>query len=107
VLERWQNVRAVINATPVGMSPHTEECPYPEEMPLPPQAVVYDLVYNPAETVLLRRARRQGLKAANGLGMLVEQARLAFARWTGYTPSAQNLWQALRQPPAQPSGENP
>lgn len=107
VLERWQNVRAVINATPVGMSPHTEDCPYPDEIPLPPQAVVYDLVYNPAETVLLRRARRQGLKAANGLGMLVEQARLAFARWTGYTPSAQTLWEALRQPPAQPFGENP
>jgi shikimate dehydrogenase len=104
-LARWQAVRAVINATPVGMSPQTDECPYPAELELPPRAVVYDLVYNPAETVLLRRARQQGLPAANGLGMLVEQARLAFACWTGITPPAEALWAALRQPPTTPQGE--
>ena len=97
-LAGWRSARAVINATPLGMSPHTDKCPYPPELDLPPEAVVYDLVYNPAETVLLRRARQQGLPAANGLGMLVEQARLAFACWTGITPPAEALWAALRQP---------
>lgn len=104
-LARWRAARAVINATPVGMSPQTDECPYPPELDLPPQAVVYDLVYNPAETVLLRRARQQGLPAANGLGMLVEQARLAFACWTGITPPAEALWAALRQPQTIPSSQ--
>jgi shikimate dehydrogenase len=106
-LAGWHNVRAVINATPAGMSPNTDECPYPEDIPLPPHCVVYDLVYNPAETVLLRRARQQGLPAANGLGMLVEQARLAFACWTGITPPAEALWEALRQPNTTPQGEQP
>ncbi len=103
-LAGWQAVCAVINATPVGMSPHTEDCPYPAEIPLPPQSVVYDLVYNPAETALLRRARQQGLPAANGLGMLVEQARLAFARWTGFTPSPERLWEALGRAHIPPPG---
>jgi shikimate dehydrogenase len=104
-LAGWHNVCAVINATPAGMSPHTDECPYPEDIPLPPHSVVYDLVYNPAETVLLRRARQQGLPTANGLGMLVEQARLAFSCWTGITPSAEALWDALSQPTTTPQGE--
>lgn len=104
-LARWHAVRAVINATPMGMSPQTDECPYPPELKMPPRAVVYDLVYNPAETVLLRRAHQQGLPAANGLGMLVEQARLAFACWTGITPPSEALWTALRQPPTTPQGE--
>ncbi|GIV62723.1 MAG: shikimate dehydrogenase [Chloroflexota bacterium] len=104
-LARMRAVRAVINATPLGMSPHTDECPYPPELALPDEAVVYDLVYNPAETVLLRRARQQGLPAANGLGMLVEQARLAFACWTGITPPGEALWAALRQPNTTPQGE--
>jgi shikimate dehydrogenase len=104
-LARCRSANAVINATPVGMSPFTDECPYPDDLPLPGKAVVYDLVYNPAETVLLRRAVQQGLPAANGLGMLVEQARLAFACWTGITPPAEALWAALRQPHTTPQGE--
>lgn len=104
-LARCCSANAVINATPVGMSPFTDECPYPDDLPLPDKAVVYDLVYNPAETVLLRRAVQQGLPAANGLGMLVEQARLAFACWTGVTPPAKALWAALRQPHTTPQGE--
>jgi shikimate dehydrogenase len=56
---------------------------------------VYDLVYNPAETALVRAARAGGLRAASGLGMLVEQAALAFQMWTGKAVPRQPLWEAL------------
>lgn len=73
----------VVNATPVGMYPRVEESPWPEGAALPAGAAVYDMVYNPAETALVRSARRVGLEATSGMGMLVEQAALSFERWTG------------------------
>lgn len=73
----------IVNATPVGMWPHTADCPWPERVVLPPEAVVYDMVYRPPETELVRRGRRAGLAAHGGLGMLVEQASLSFQHWTG------------------------
>jgi shikimate dehydrogenase len=72
----------LVNCTPVGMHPHEDTCPWPDEIPLPKNAVVYDLVYNPRETLLVIKARAAGLPANTGLGMLVEQAALAFERWT-------------------------
>lgn len=77
--------RLIINATPLGMHPHEDDCPWPLEVPFPPGAAVYDLVYNPPETFLMRAAREAGLRAANGLGMLIEQAALSFTIWTGRT----------------------
>jgi shikimate dehydrogenase len=50
---------------------------------LPPDATVFDLVYVPPETPLLRAARARGLRAANGSEMLIAQAAIAFERWTG------------------------
>lgn len=79
----WQQAGYIINTTPVGMHPKVEACPWPEGLPFPPGAAIYDLVYNPAETVLLKRGRGAGLMAVNGLGMLIEQAALAFECWTG------------------------
>ncbi len=73
----------IVNTTPVGMVPHVGISPWPTGQPFPAGAVVYDLVYNPAETALIRSARQAGLRAENGLGMLLEQAALSFERWTG------------------------
>jgi shikimate dehydrogenase len=75
-------IRLIVNATPLGMSPKVDDCPWPEDLPFPRVATIYDLVYNPRETLLLRRARAAGLCAASGIGMLVEQAALSFACWT-------------------------
>jgi shikimate dehydrogenase len=50
---------------------------------LPAHATVFDLVYVPAETPLLAAARARGLRAANGSEMLIQQAGIAFERWTG------------------------
>ena len=76
-------IRLLVNATPLGMSPMVDDCPWPEGLPFPRMATVYDLVYNPRETLLLQRARAAGLRAASGIGMLVEQAALSFVCWTG------------------------
>ena len=55
---------------------------------------VYDLVYNPRETELVRRARARGLKASDGLGMLIGQAALAFELWLGKAPPRAPMWRA-------------
>jgi shikimate dehydrogenase len=73
----------IVNTTPVGMSPDVTYSPWPKGLPFPKQAFLYDLIYNPSETALMKSARSAGLSAANGLGMLVEQAVLAFEIWTG------------------------
>jgi shikimate dehydrogenase len=84
-LEASDNCALIINATPVGMKPKVEASPWQPDTPLPPDAFVYDLVYNPAETSFTRQARADGLRATTGLGMLVEQGALAFELWTGKT----------------------
>lgn len=71
----------LINTTPVGMYPDAAAC-----LPLPWAMVgsghfVYDLIYNPAETLLLQRARRQGASVKNGLDMLILQAERAWHIW--------------------------
>jgi shikimate dehydrogenase len=71
----------LVNTTPLGMSPNIETCAW--DWCFPPRAFIYDLVYNPPETLLMKRARAAGLQASNGLGMLIEQAALAFELWTG------------------------
>ncbi len=76
-----QSPLLIVNCTPVGMYPHVETSPWPEGVPFPTGARLYDLVYNPEETQLMRDARAAGLPAVNGLGMLRAQAALAFGRW--------------------------
>lgn len=83
LMERATGCTLVVNTTPLGMYPHPEGCPWPEDLQLPEGAAIYDLVYNPIETVFVRRARAQGLPAATGAGMLIAQAALSFAIWTG------------------------
>jgi len=75
----------IVNTTPLGMAPNADQSPWPENLPFP-NASVYDLVYNPRETKLVKDARAQGLSATTGLGMLIEQAALAFELWTGQCP---------------------
>lgn len=87
----------IVNTTPVGMTPHIDQSPWPEYLPFPPRAAIYDLVYNPQETKLVRDARRQGLPGTTGLGMLIEQAALAFELWTGCKPSREIMLEAVRQ----------
>ncbi len=72
----------LVNATSVGMSPKTSETPVAAGI-LRPGLVVYDIVYNPIETRLLREAAAAGAKTISGLDMFVWQGALAFEMWTG------------------------
>jgi shikimate dehydrogenase len=69
----------LINATPIGMKA-SDPCLVSEEL-LHPHLMVYDLVYNPAQTALLKLAASKGARAVNGLKMLFYQGVLAFQRW--------------------------
>ncbi|UQN07897.1 shikimate dehydrogenase [Deinococcus sp. QL22] len=81
---QWAGVGLLVNASSAGLSA-PDESPLPDFdfSPLPLSALIYDMVYKPAETRLMREARAAGLRAENGLGMLAHQARLAFLAWTG------------------------
>ncbi len=73
---------ALVHATPVGMSPNTAECFFRDAIPA---EVVFDMVYNPLETTLLRRARAENKTVIPGLEMFLEQAARQFEIWTGET----------------------
>ncbi len=81
----------VVNATPLGMGVVVSTAGEPEPLPvdvtrLGPGQVVIDLVYHPAITPLLAAAHERGLRAVNGLGMLIHQAAHAFRLWTNEDP---------------------
>ncbi|HUU36122.1 MAG TPA: type I 3-dehydroquinate dehydratase [Vicinamibacterales bacterium] len=85
----------LVNATPVGTTPHDEAEPIVLDGPLTGR-LVYDLVYHPPETALLRRARRLGADVIGGLPMLVAQAAAQFHWWTGHRPSTSLMLDAAR-----------
>ena len=79
--ETMQEYTVIVNCTPVGMYPHPDACP-----PLPYEAIghdhlLYDLVYNPEETLFLKKGRGQGAIIKNGLEMLLLQAYAGWEFW--------------------------
>jgi shikimate dehydrogenase len=89
------NIALIVNTTPLGMTPDIDGSPWPENLPFPENAAIYDLVYNPHVTKLVRDAHTQRLNATTGLGMLIEQAALAFEIWTNHPPSREIMRAAL------------
>ena len=81
-----QEADLVVNCTSLGMTPNEETTPWDEAVIFRTEQVVYDLVYNPPETRLLRKATADGAQTINGLGMLIWQGAIAFERWTGQLP---------------------
>lgn len=84
-----------VNATPLGMK-GSDPLPMPGHSFRPGQ-VVYDLVYNPEKTAMLKAAGSAGAKTVNGLGMLLHQGVLAFEHWFGRTPPVNTMKNALLQ----------
>ncbi|GAC1698673.1 MAG: shikimate dehydrogenase [Gemmatimonadaceae bacterium] len=83
----------VVNATPIGL--------LSDEMPADPSAfrrrvIVVDLVYRPGETAWVRQARRRGLRAIDGLPMLIEQGARSFERWFEFPADREAMWAAVR-----------
>jgi 3-dehydroquinate dehydratase/shikimate dehydrogenase len=72
----------LIHATPVGMSPKSNESFFNDKIP---GKLVFDMVYNPLETLLLKKAKDRGAATLDGLEMFLEQAARQFEIWTGDT----------------------
>jgi shikimate dehydrogenase len=71
----------IVNTTPVGTFPHTDECPaIPYEF-LTSKHLLYDVVYNPSETLFLKKGKERGAQTLNGEGMLTGQAIAAWEIW--------------------------
>ncbi|MFH1387112.1 MAG: shikimate dehydrogenase [bacterium] len=87
----------LVNTTPVGMHPNDNASPLPKSISLKKVGLVYDLVYNPLETKLLKDAKAAGCKTCSGLGMLVRQGALAFSIFTGEEPPIEVMWEAARR----------
>ena len=83
----------LVNATPVGQVPHDHESLVPAEL-LRPGRIVFDMVYAPRETRLLREARAAGCVAVEGLEMLAAQGALQFEMWTGQEAPREAMWSA-------------
>jgi 3-dehydroquinate dehydratase/shikimate dehydrogenase len=84
----------LVNTTPIGMYGHSEEQSVVPQSFLHRFPIVYDLVYNPLETRLLKEAREVGCATISGLDMLIAQAGLQFEFWTGQKPDAELMRQA-------------
>ncbi|MEK7401236.1 MAG: shikimate dehydrogenase [Gemmatimonadota bacterium] len=82
----------VVNASPVGLS--NDAVPVRVEA-LRADAAVLDLVYRRGETAFVRAARARGLRAQDGLALLVEQGALAFERWFSVQPDREVMWNAV------------
>ena len=75
-------VKLIVNTTSIGMSPKSQETPLPSRF-LKPETLVYDIVYNPIQTRLLKEAGMNGAVTISGIDMLAWQGALAFEKWTG------------------------
>lgn len=92
---RRRRFDAIVNCTPVGQAPEVAAVPLRAE-----EAncrVLFDLVYNPRETELLRRARRRGIRTVPGWQMLVEQGAAQFEIWTGLRAPREVMRRAVRR----------
>ncbi|MEA2575399.1 MAG: shikimate dehydrogenase [Chloroflexia bacterium] len=86
----------LVNCTPVGQWPHTNESPLPYSVRLPEHLLVYDLVYRPRPTRLLRDAQTAGCRTQDGLAMLVNQGAASFRIWTGQEAPLDVMWEAVQ-----------
>jgi len=73
------NIDLIVNTTPLGMNP-SDPAPIPARL-LAPHHIVFDCVYRPSKTALLRAAEEAGARGANGLSMLLHQGALSFSLW--------------------------
>lgn len=84
------DITTLINATPIGMSPKADAQPVSDEV-IAKSANVFDAVYNPLETVLIKKAKANGSCAQGGMSMLVWQAVVSHYHWDGSTYNADDI----------------
>ena len=79
--EVMEEYKVIVNCSPVGMYPHTDECPDIPYECLTPRHLLYDLVYNPNTTLFMKKGSEKGAVTKNGLEMLLLQAFAAWEIW--------------------------
>ena len=94
--EALKTADLLVNTTPIGMYPSTDAMPPVDLRLLPSGAPVYDIIYTPSKTRLLREAEKLGHPIRNGEAMLTGQGAEAFRLWTGQTPNEKNMIHVLR-----------
>ena len=94
--EELMGADVLINATSVGMHPNDSETPVDKNL-LRKNMLVFDLVYDPLETRLLREAKSIGAQTMDGLTMLVYQGAASFEIWTGRKPPVDIMMEAARE----------
>ncbi len=98
-VNRWEplsRANILVNATAIGMAPQADASPLPPGQTVPRGVFVFDLVYNPPETKLIREAAHIGERGIGGLDMLIYQAALSFQMWTEQEAPLQVLRAAAR-----------
>jgi 3-dehydroquinate dehydratase/shikimate dehydrogenase len=85
---------ALVHSTPLGMFPHVDECFFEDRIPA---KLVFDMVYNPMETLLAKKAVDQGAAVIPGIQMFLEQAAQQFETWTGETAPRPVMEKAARE----------
>jgi shikimate dehydrogenase len=84
----------LVNATSAGMSPRSDITPVPKNL-LKPRLVVFDIVYHPVQTILLKESAEVGCRTISGIDMLLAQGALSFKLWTGIEAPADVMRQAV------------
>lgn len=97
----WENrgseiCDVLVNCTSVGMHPNVDESPF-EQHWLSDSALVFDTVYNPEQTLLLKQARDRGCPTVSGVEMFIRQAALQFELFTGYEAPVEYMAETLRR----------
>ena len=91
------DVDILIDTTPVGMHPNVDDEPIATSQNMHEDLVVFDAVYNPNETVLLKEAIKAGAKPVYGIKMLLYQGAESFKIWTGHDAPVDEMEMALRK----------
>ncbi len=97
----WENrgsgeTDILINCTPVGMHPNVDDTPFPSHW-LNEKMIVFDTVYNPETTLLIKQARERGCRVVSGVEMFVRQAAMQFDMFTGKNAPIDEMRSIIRR----------
>jgi shikimate dehydrogenase len=94
--EALEEANILVNATPIGMAPNGDETPVERGL-INPRLLVFDTIYNPPKTRLLREAEMVGARTLSGISMLVYQGAASFELWTGKRAPEALMMETVRE----------
>lgn len=94
--EAFESADVIINTTPIGMAPNVDQCLVDESL-FSEQHLVFDIIYNPAQTLLLKRAAARFARTINGVPMFVNQGAEQFRLWTGEQPPVDVMAKVVKE----------